>query len=92
MIDLVEVVAAEVGVAVGGLHLEDALGEIEDRDVVGAAAEVVDGDLLVALLLQTVGQRRGGRLVDDALHVEAGDPAGVLGGVALGVVEVGRAR
>ncbi len=87
---LVEVVTAEVRVAVGGLDLEDALAELEDRDVEGAAAQVVDGDLLVALLVQAVGQGRRGRLVDDPLDVEAGDPAGVLGRLALGVVEVGR--
>ena len=40
----VEVVAAEVGVAVGAEHLEDAVGERQDRAVEGAAAEVVDGD------------------------------------------------
>src|SRR5256885_390112 len=39
----VEVVAAQVRVAVGGLHLEHALGQLEDRNVVGAAAQVVDG-------------------------------------------------
>ena len=87
---LVEVVAAEVGVAVGGLDLEDAVAELEDRDVEGAAAEVVDGDLLVVLLVEAVGQGRRGRLVDDPQDVEAGDPAGVLGRLALGVVEVGR--
>ncbi len=86
---LVEVVAAEVGVAVGGLDLEDAVAELEDGDVERAAAEVVDGDLLVGLLLEAVGQRGGGGLVDDALDVEAGDAAGVLGGLALRVVEVG---
>jgi hypothetical protein len=48
---LVEVVAAQVGVAVGGLHLEDALAQLQHRDVVGAAAEVVHGDLLVLLLV-----------------------------------------
>ena len=49
MIRLVEVLAAEVGVAGGGADLEDPLGELEDRDVEGAAAEVVDGhDPLVA--------------------------------------------
>ena len=41
---LVEVLAAEVGVAGGRAHLEDPLRELEDRDVEGAAAEVVDGD------------------------------------------------
>ena len=64
---LVDVVAAEVGVAVGGLDLDHALADLEDRDVEGAAAEVVDGDRLVLLLVEAVGERRGGRLVDEAL-------------------------
>ena len=72
---LVEVVAAEVGVAVRRLDLEDALAELEDRDVERAAAQVVDGDLLVVLLVEAVGERRRGGLVDDPLDVEAGDPA-----------------
>ena len=38
----VEVVAAERRVAAGGLHLEHALDQLEDGDVEGAAAEVVD--------------------------------------------------
>jgi hypothetical protein len=84
------VVAAEVRVAVGRLHLDDALAHLEDRDVERAAAEVVDGDRLVLLLVEPVGQRRRGRLVDDAHDLEAGDLAGVLGGLALRVVEVGR--
>ena len=87
---LVEVVAAEVRVAVGRLDLEDALAQLQDRDVEGAAAQVVDGDLLVVLLVEAVGQGRRGRLVDDPLDLEAGDPAGVLGRLALRVVEVGR--
>ena len=66
---LVDVVAAEVRVAVGGEHLDDVLADLEDRDVEGAAAEVVDGDLLVLLLVEAVGERRRGRLVDDALDV-----------------------
>ena len=85
---LVEVVAAEMRVAVGRLHFDDALADFENRDVERAAAEVVDRDRFVGLLVEAVGQRRRGRLVDDAQHVETGDLAGVLGRLALRVVEV----
>ena len=87
---LVEVVAAQVGVAVGGLDLDDAFADFEDGDVERTAAEVVDGDGLVFLLVEAVGKRGRGGLVDDALDVETGDFARVLGGLALGVVKVGR--
>ena len=40
------------------------------------------------ILIQAVGQGRCGRLVDDTLHVQTGDTAGVLGGLTLSVGEV----
>ena len=90
---LVEVVAAQVRVAVGGLHLELARAvhvvQLEDGDVVGTAAEIEHGDLLVLLLVEAVGERGRRGLVDDAQHVEAGNFAGVLRGLTLGIVEVG---
>ena len=84
----VEVLAAEEGVAVGRLHLEHAVADLEDRDVERAAAKVVDGDRLAVFLLEPVGERGRGRLVDDAQHFKARDLAGVLGRLALRVVEV----
>ena len=86
----VEVFAAQERVAVRGLHLEHAVADLEDRNVEGAAAEVVDRDGAGLRLVETVGERGRGRLVDDAQHFEAGDLAGVLGGLALRVVEIGR--
>jgi hypothetical protein len=85
----VEILAAEEGVAVGRLHLEYAIADLQDGDVEGAAAEVVDGDGLAVVLVHSVGQGGSRRLVDDAQHFQAGDPAGVLGGLALGVIEIG---
>ena len=77
-----------MGVAVGAAYLEDAVSELEGRDVEGTAAQVIDGDLLVLLLFKAVGKRCRGGLVDNAQDLETGDLAGILGGVALGVVEV----
>ncbi|ENO96456.1 NAD-specific glutamate dehydrogenase [Thauera phenylacetica B4P] len=69
------------------------VGDLDDRDVEGAAAEVIHGDLGVArLLVHAEGERGRGGLVDDALDFQPGDAAGVLGGLALAVVEVGRHR
>ena len=89
---LVEIVAAQVRVAVGRLHLNDAFANFEDRNIERSAAEVIHGDRLVLLLVQPVGQRSRGRLVHDALHVETGNLAGVLGRLPLRVVEVRRHR
>merc|ERR1719515_484007 len=89
---VVEVLPAEVGVAGGGLDLEDALLDGQQGDVEGPAPEVEDDDVALArhvgLLVEAVrdGRRRG--LVDDPHHVQPGDGAGVLGGLALRVVEV----
>ena len=74
---LVEVVAAEVRVARGRQHLEDAVADLEHRHVKRAAPQVEDEDGLVGLLLEAVGERGGGGLVDDAEDLEAGDLAGV---------------
>src|SRR5690606_37184129 len=59
-------------------------------DVEGATAQVVHGDFAVngARLVQAEGQGGGRGFVDDALDVQAGDAASVLGGLALRVVEV----
>ena len=86
----VEVFAAQERVAVRGLHLEHAVADLEHGDVERAAAEVIDRDGARLGLVEAVGERGRGRLVDDAQHLEAGDLAGVLGGLALRVVEICR--
>ena len=62
---LVEIVAAQVRIARSRADFEDAVADIEDRDVEGAAAEIEHHDRFVLLLVETVGERRRSRLVDD---------------------------
>ena len=85
---LVKVVATQVGVAGGGEHLENTVTNLEHGHVEGAAAQVENKDALVALLVEAIGQSRRGGLVDDPQHLEAGDLAGILGGLTLGIVEI----
>ena len=87
---LVEVIAAQVVVAGGRQYLLYAVAHFDDRDIEGAAAQVVHHDLLLLLLIDAVGQGRGGRLVDNTLDLQAGDLTGILGGLTLGIGEVGR--
>ncbi len=87
---LVEVVAAQAVVAVGGQHFDDAVADLQDGDVERAAAEVVNHNLLVGFLVEAVGQRSGRRLVDDTQHFQTRDLAGVLGRLTLRVGEVRR--
>ncbi|EMA69746.1 putative NAD-specific glutamate dehydrogenase [Halorubrum aidingense JCM 13560] len=89
---LVPVVATEVVVPVRGDDLVDAAAEVEDRHVERAATEVVHEDRLVRLVVEPVRHGGRGRLVDDALDLEAGDLAGVLRRLPLLVVEVGGDR
>jgi len=90
---VVDVVSAEVRVAVGGKNLEDVTigggNKLEDGNVESAAAEIVDGDFAALFFVKAVGERGGGGLVDEAENFEAGNFAGVLGGLALGVIEIG---
>ncbi len=85
---IIDIVATEVRVAVGGGDLEDAVVELENRNVESAATEIVDGDDSVLVFVEAVGKRSRGRFVDETKHVESGDAAGIFCGLALRIVEI----
>src|SRR5690606_35007530 len=86
----VEVVPAEVRVAVGGENFHGAFFHFQNGDVKGSAPEVEDDDLFVLLFLKTISQRGGGWLVDDTANVETGDLTCIFSGLPLRVVEIRR--
>ena len=87
---LVEVLASEKGVAVGGLDLEHAVTDFQERDIESAAAEIEHGDEPAFLFLKPIGERRGGGFINDAQNLQSRNFARVLGGLALRIVEIGR--
>src|SRR5207249_3890655 len=79
---LVEVLTTKEGIAVGGLDLEDAVADLEDRYIEGSAAKVEDRDLFVLLLVEPISQRSGRGLVDDSKNAQSSNSARVLGRLA----------
>lgn len=86
----IKVLTTKVGITVGGLDLEHTLLDLQNGDIEGTTTKVIDGNDTVGLLLQTVGKGSGSRLVNDTEDVKASNLTGILGSLALGVVEVGR--
>ena len=87
---LIEVVAAQHGVAVCCQHFHDAVANFQNGNVERTAAQVIDHDLLLIFLIQAISQRSRSGLVDNSLHVQTGDLTGVLGCLTLCVGEVCR--
>jgi hypothetical protein len=78
----------------GGCHRrwpspEHAVAELQHRYVEGAAAQVEDEDGLVVLLVEAAASEAAVGSLMMRSTLRPADLAGVLGGVALGVVEVG---
>jgi hypothetical protein len=86
---LVEIVAAQMIVAVAGQHFDDVALQVDDRDIEGATAEVIDQRLARAAVAAFIRQRRCRRLVDDAYHLQAGDFAGFARRLALRIGKIG---
>jgi len=51
-------------VAVGGNYFEDSIVQLENGNIEGTAAEIVNGDDSVLFFVEAVGERRSSRLID----------------------------
>ena len=89
---VVKVLTAQVGVAVGGAHFENALVQFENRNIESTTAEIEYRNTLVALVVQSIGQCSRGRLVDNSENFQTGNATCVLCCLALGVIEIGGHR
>merc|ERR1719343_696509 len=86
---LIEILTTEMGVTVCGNDLKDTVVDRQQAHIEGAASQVVDQDVLLSLLVQSVGNGGRSRLVDDAENIQASNHTGILCGLTLLIVEVG---
>ena len=87
----IEVIAAQMGIAVGSQYFEYAVAQFQDGYIEGTAAQVIYQDLVGAFFfIQTICQGSSSRFVDDSLYIQACDLAGILGCLLLCIGEVSR--
>mmetsp|Transcript_5403 Transcript_5403/g.9397 ORF Transcript_5403/g.9397 Transcript_5403/m.9397 type:complete len:92 (-) Transcript_5403:377-652(-) len=78
-----------MGISCGCLHLKNTFFDGEERYIEGTTTEIENQDvLLIALLVETVGNRSRCGFVDNAKYIETRNGTCILGGLALRVVEV----
>ncbi len=64
--DFIEVIAAQMRIAVRRLDLEGSfIVHGQNRNVERTAAQIEDGNGLILLLVESIGQRSRGRFIDD---------------------------
>jgi hypothetical protein len=83
-----------MGVTGGGLDLKDTLLDGQERHIESSSTQVENENVPFAgnLLIKTVRDSGGGRLIDDTKDVETRNCTGILCGLTLRVVKVGGDR
>ena len=90
---VVPILAAQPVIAIGRDHVDVLALNAHDRDVERSAAKVEDEDgLILVQFIKTIGERSGGRLVNDLQNIESGELAGGDGRSSFRVVEIRRNR
>lgn len=86
---VVEVLSSKMCVTSSSQDLEDTVVDRQKRDIECTSSEIVYDDLgFSGLLVETVGNSGGSRLIDDTENLKTSDGTGVLGGLTLSVIEV----
>ena len=91
--DIVPILSAQPMIAIGRDHFDAVALDPHDRDVERSAAKVENENGLIFIqFVEAVGQRRGGRLVDDLQDVEARELTGGDRRGSLRIIEISRHR
>jgi len=87
---VIEIVAAQLRIARSRFHFKHAAREFQNRHIKSAATQIVNGVSAFGRVVQPVGDRSGGRFIQETQHVQASELGGIFGGLTLSVVEVSR--
>mmetsp|Transcript_63863 Transcript_63863/g.73237 ORF Transcript_63863/g.73237 Transcript_63863/m.73237 type:complete len:258 (-) Transcript_63863:151-924(-) len=87
---LIEIFSSQMGITRGGNNFEDTIFDDQKGNIKGSSSKIEDEDgFFTRFLVKTVGDSGSGRLVNNSQNLEARDGTGILGGLSLGVIEIG---
>ena len=88
---VIDILATQVGIAARRLHFEHSILDLQNRNIEGTTTKVEHQNVLLfrRLVIETIGDGRRSRLVDDTQDIEPRDGPRIFRGLALLVVEVG---
>lgn len=86
----IEVLKEKESVEIGGIKLKKEVEDLKKRKVESKEEKVIERDGIELDIVEKIGKRRRGRIVDDEKKLKKGDIEGIIGGMKMGVVEVGR--
>ena len=87
---LVEVITTKMGVTIGGHHLEHTVSNLQHSEVGSTATDIGHHNLLCLVSVDTIGKCGCGRFVDNPLHIETRNLAGILHSLTGSVIIIGR--
>ena len=88
----IPIVSTQMGIPIRRLHLEQPVPNIQNRDIKSPTAQIINRNLLILLLIQSVGQRGRSRLVNDPQNFQPSNFSRILRRLTLAIVEISRHR
>ena len=85
---LIEILSAKMGVSRGGKHFEHTVVNRQEGHIKSTTAKIKHDNVLLFLLVETVGDSGSRGLINNAEHFEASNGASIFGGLSLSIVEV----
>mmetsp|Transcript_38877 Transcript_38877/g.85122 ORF Transcript_38877/g.85122 Transcript_38877/m.85122 type:complete len:119 (-) Transcript_38877:489-845(-) len=85
---LVKIFATKVGISVRRDHFENTIVDRQQRHIEGSTTQIVNEDVLLRLLVESVGNSSCSRLVNNPQHVQTSNDSSILRRLSLCIVEV----
>mmetsp|Transcript_7796 Transcript_7796/g.11604 ORF Transcript_7796/g.11604 Transcript_7796/m.11604 type:complete len:199 (+) Transcript_7796:1158-1754(+) len=88
--NFIEILSSEECITIGGLNLENTPIDLQNGNIKSSSSKIENSNDLAVSLIESIREGSSSGLVDDTHHFETSNLTGILSGLSLGIIEVGR--